>query len=163
MKLLGKDLNPEKVLRYVGERLKARGLAAPGDAAWPPEAVEARIDPLAFTLDALTEHADPTRALPLETHRDGLSGRLVVAAKRAFRAAGQVFINEALGRQRVFNGHVRDGWAQLAAEVQRLQARVQELEAAGAAPPAEPVAPPARQARAKAKAVRPPRSRRGTS
>jgi cell division protein FtsB len=54
---------------------------------------------------------------------------VVVLAKRAFRAAGQLFINEALGRQRVFNGHVRDSYAQLSAEVLRLRSRIDDLEA----------------------------------
>jgi len=40
-----------------------------------------------------------------------------------------VFINEALGRQRLFNAQVRDLSAQLAAEVIRLRARVEALEA----------------------------------
>jgi len=39
-----------------------------------------------------------------------------------------VFIDEALARQRVFNGRVRDLTAQLAAEVLRLRARVEALE-----------------------------------
>jgi hypothetical protein len=45
-----------------------------------------------------------------------------------------VFINEALGRQRVFNGHVRDSYAQLAAEVIRLRGEVEALRAAQTAP-----------------------------
>jgi hypothetical protein len=38
-----------------------------------------------------------------------------------------VFINEALARQRIFNGHVRDSYAQLSAEVLRLRAEVDAL------------------------------------
>jgi len=108
------------------------------------EGVEARVDPLSFNVQALDENADATRGLPIETHRDGLSGRVVTIAKRVFRRAGQVFINEALGRQTVFNGHVRDSYAQLSAEVMRLRARVAELEAQQSAPvPApKPVAAP---------------------
>jgi hypothetical protein len=41
-----------------------------------------------------------------------------------------VFINEALAHQRIFNGHVRESYAQLSAEVLRLRRRVEELEAA---------------------------------
>lgn len=128
MRLLGRDITPEKVMAYVGEQLRARGLVPSADTELTREGVEPRVDPLSFNLDALSEHADPTRALPLETHRDGLSGRAVVLAKSLFRRFGQVFINEALARQRVFNGHVRDSYAQLSAEVLRLRARVQELE-----------------------------------
>ena len=66
-----------------------------------------------------------------------------MAAKWLFRRSCQLFINEALGRQRLFNSQVRDLTAQLAAEVIRLRARVEALEAekakAGqkAPPPAE--------------------------
>ncbi len=129
MKLFGKDVTPEKVMTYVAERLEARGLARPADLDVPSAGVEPRVDPLSFTLSALEANADATRGLPLETHRDGVGGQAVLLAKRVFRAAGQIFINEALGRQRVFNGHVRDSYAQLASEVMRLRARVAELEA----------------------------------
>jgi hypothetical protein len=128
MKLLGKDITPSKVMAFVGERLAARGLSMPGEAELGMEGVEARVDPLTFNLHALEQNADATQGLPLETHRDGLAGRAVVIAKRLFRGVGQVFINEALGRQRVFNGHVRDSYAQLSAEVIRLRQRVAELE-----------------------------------
>ena len=128
MQLLGKDITPSKLMAWVGERLAERGLSVADGSGAQAEGVEARVDPLSFNLQALEEHADATRALPLETHRDGVAGRAVTVAKKMFRAAGQVFINEALGRQRVFNGHVRDSYAQLAAEVIRLRARVVELE-----------------------------------
>lgn len=129
MKLLGKDITPQKVMAYVGERLQARGLARPEDTELTPEGVEARVDPMTFFLQALEANADATQGLPIETHRDGAAGQAVVLAKKLFRKAGQLFINEALGRQRVFNGHVRDSYAQLSAEVMRLRARVEELEA----------------------------------
>jgi hypothetical protein len=129
MKLMGKDITPSKVMAFVGERLQARGLAVPEDDELTREGVEARVDPLSFYLQALEANADATQGLPLETHRDGLAGQAVLLAKRVFRKTGQLFINEALGRQRVFNGHVRDSYAQLAAEVIRLRARVEELEA----------------------------------
>ncbi|MFZ5446897.1 MAG: hypothetical protein ACOZQL_43320 [Myxococcota bacterium] len=128
MKLMGKDITPAKVMAFVGERLAARGLAGPSEAPVTVEGVEPRVDPLSFNLHALEENADATRGLPLETHREGVAGRAVVLAKRVFRSAGQIFINEALGRQTVFNGHVRDSYAQLSAEVLRLRQRVAELE-----------------------------------
>lgn len=140
MKLLGKDISAAKLMNVVNERLTARGLGGEPGEAWADDGVEPRVDPLSFNLRALDEHTDATRGLPLETHRDGLAGRAVVTAKRVFRAVGQVFINEALGRQVAFNGHVRDSYAQLSAEVLRLRARVEELEAeAAAAPKPKPV------------------------
>ena len=128
MRLLGRDITPSKVMAFVGERLAARGLATPLDEALGTDGAEARVDPLTFNLHALESNADVTVGLPLETHRDGLAGRVVVLAKRLFRSTGQLFINETLGRQRVFNGHVRDSYAQLSAEVIRLRQRVAELE-----------------------------------
>jgi hypothetical protein len=143
MRLFGRDITPEKMMTYVAERLEARGLSAPGGEDLAQREVEPAVDPLSFNLQALEANADATQGLPLETHRGGLSGRAVVLAKRAFRAAGQVFINEALGRQRVFNGHVRDSYAQLAAEVIRLRKRVAELESAEKGREAVPSAPAA--------------------
>jgi len=153
MKLLGRDITADKLMAYVGERLRARGLAGPGDGGAVAEGVEARVDPLSFNLDALSEHADATKGLPVETHRGGLSGRAVRFAKVAFRRVGQVFINEALARQVVFNGHVRDSYAQLSAEVLRLRARLTELE--GRTPPSPPPRP-----KAPARTVRAPRKPR---
>jgi len=129
MKLIGRDVSVDAVLAYVEKRLGANGGAVTVSASPPETGVEPRVDPLSFNLDKLGEHADPTRGLPLESHRDGLSGQLVLLAKQAFRAAGQLFINETLGRQRLFNGHVRDAYAQLSAELLRLRAQVATLEA----------------------------------
>jgi len=156
MKLVGRDVSVDTVLGYLEERLQARGLkAAPFDPG-PLSGVEPRVDPLAFNLDKLTEHADSTVGLPVESHRGGTQGRAVELAKRLFRQVGQVFINETLARQRLFNGHVRDSYAQLSAEVMRLRARVAELEAerADAAPTAPARAPGAARGRS-----RPPGSR----
>jgi DNA-binding response OmpR family regulator len=170
MKLLGKDITPAKVMAFVGERLQARGLSVRDDDGAIANGVEPRVDPLTFNLQALEANADATSGLPLETHREGLSGRAVVLAKRLFRKAGQVFINEALGRQTVFNGHVRDSYAQLSAEVMRLRQRVAELEQQPAVmpPPVEPkpkmaVKPPKKAPPAPPSAPRPPprNSRRG--
>ena len=149
MKLLGKDITPAKVMAFVGERLHARGLALPSEDGLSEDGVEARVDPLSFNLQALEANSDATQGLPLETHRDGLSGRAVVLAKQLFRKAGQIFINEALGRQRVFNGHVRDSYAQMSAEMLRLRRRIDELEkeAAAVVPAPAPVAKPKPQPR----------------
>ncbi len=129
MKLLGKDISATLLMQQITERLAARGLAGPDFAPIRMDGSEPRVDPIAFNLDALAEHADATQPLPIETHRGGVGGRAVVLAKLAFRTTCQIFINEALGRQRVFNGHVRDSYAQLSAEVKRLRNRVEELEA----------------------------------
>ena len=67
----------------------------------------------------------------------------------AFRKTCQVLINETLSRQRVFNGHVRDSYAQLSAEVLRLRREVEELRAAAAAPAEEKPKAPARRPRRK--------------
>ncbi len=128
MKLLGRDISSDKLLGEIRARLQARGLESAAEQG--PirfDGHEPRVDPLAFNLEALSEHADPTRALPLETHRAGL-GRAVLLAKWLFRAGGQLFINETLARQKRFNGHVRDSYAQLSAEVIRLRERLDALE-----------------------------------
>lgn len=165
MKLMGKDITSAKVLAFVGERLAARGLSVASEAELQADGVEPRVDPLSFNLHALEDNADATKGLPLETHRDGIAGRAVVLAKRLFRTAGQIFINEALGRQTAFNGHVRDSYAQVSAEVLRLRQRVAELEqqktvvaAPVVAAPvvAKPVLPPAPPPPAKPLPPKPP-------
>jgi hypothetical protein len=192
VKLLGRDIPARELVARIEERLQARGLLPGAEARGGAEAggagdagdsaegqeVEAAVDPWRFHLGALEEHADPTRPLPLETHRGGPAGRLVLLAKWAFRKGGQVLINEALARQRLFNGHVYDGHAQLTAEVLRLRAEVEQLRAAAARPPTSapgpampaatatpaPVAPastaPASTAPAAPRAGGAPRSRR---
>lgn len=132
MKLLGRDISAGQLLQQISQRLAERGLDAPGEGPIRMDGSQPRVDPLAFNLEALAEHSDSARPLPLETHRGGLGGRAVVLAKWAFRTTCQLFINETLARQQVFNGHVRDSYAQLSAEVKRLRARVEELEPARA-------------------------------
>lgn len=140
MKLMGRDIPARELLARIEERLRTRGLPTSEQVDVPEQGVEPRVDPLSFNLQALEENADATRALPLHTHRGG-AGQLVLVAKWAFRKTCQVFINETLGRQRVFNGHVRDSYAQLSAEVIRLRAEVETLRAAQATAPAEPPQP----------------------
>jgi hypothetical protein len=126
LKLLGKDVSGRDLVQIIERRLRARGLL-PQEVENPPaNGVEPKVDPLSFNLFALEEHADPTRQLPLETHRGGLGGRAVLLAKWAFRKSCQVFINEALARQRAFNGHVRDSYAQLSAEVMKLRSEMEQ-------------------------------------
>lgn len=135
MKLLGKDIRGDELLDLVEERLRARGLLPTEEIeeSEPGDGVQAPVDPLTFNLAALEEHADSTKPLPLHTHRGG-AGQLVLLAKWAFRKSCQVLINEALARQRLFNGHVRDSYAQLSAEVIRLRKEVEELKAVAAPP-----------------------------
>jgi hypothetical protein len=139
MILLGKDIPVRRLVERIEERLQLRGLKQEQARPIRFDGPEPRIDPLTFNLGALEEHADPSRPLPLHTHRGG-AGQLVVVAKWAFRKTFQVFINEALSRQRVFNGHVRDSYGQLSAEVLRLRREVEELRAQ-ARPPAARKAP----------------------
>jgi hypothetical protein len=126
MKLLGRDIDARALLRVARERLEARGIREEARAL--DEEPEPVLEPLSFLARSLDANADPTVGLPIVTHRTGL-GRGVVAAKWVFRRTCQAFINEALGRQRLFNGQVRDITAQLAAEVIRLRAQVEALEA----------------------------------
>ena len=140
MKLLGRDIDGPALLRAARERIQARGIRE--DAAPLDQEPEPVLEPLSFLVRALEENADSTVGLPMFTHRTGLA-RGILLAKSIFRRTCQPFINEALGRQRLFNGHVRDISAQLAAEVIRLRARVEALEAergssAGARPPPRP-------------------------
>lgn len=129
MKLLGRDISTSSVLAAVNERLFARGLSGAPDASEvTAEGIEGRIDPMSFYVTALGDHAESSRGLPLETHRGGVAGRAVMLAKTMFRRAGQIFINEALSRQVVFNGHVRDSYAQLSAEVMKLKEQMAGLE-----------------------------------
>ena len=127
MKLLSRDISVTELLQSLEGRLRARGLLS-GDAEPIGEmvGVEPRVDPLAFNLRALETHADPTEGLPLHTHRGGVGGTAVLFAKRLFRKSCQLLINETLGRQRIFNGHVRDAYAQLAAEVAQLKKELAE-------------------------------------
>jgi len=139
MKLLGRDIRAKALVQRIEDRLKARGLQVEPSGPIRFDAAQPRVDPLAFNLTALEEHADPTRPLPLATHRAGV-GRAVVLAKWAFRKTCQVFINEAFSRQQLFNGHVRDSYAQLSAEVVRLRRDVEAL---------SPSPKPARRSRAR--------------
>jgi len=127
MKLLGRDISASELLEQIERRLRARGLSAEPVPPSPIDGVEPRVDPLSFNLAALEEHADSTRPLALHTHRGGLAGRALVLAKWAFRTTCQVFINEALARQRLFNSHVRDSYAQLSAEVLKLRKEVEAI------------------------------------
>lgn len=154
MRLLGRDISGDKLLGEIMSRLQSRGLDEPASGPIRFDGLEARVDPMAFNLEALSEHADPTRPLPLETHREGL-GRAVLVVKGVFRFAGQIFINEAFARQKRFNSHVRDSYAQLSAEMKTLRERLDAAEAANdaaAAPapakkPTPTVAPPKRKKR----------------
>ncbi|WP_233596030.1 hypothetical protein, partial [Corallococcus sp. CA031C] len=131
MKLLGRDIPTGALVARIEERLRTRGLPTSEAAEVPEDGVEPRVDPLSFNMHALEENADTTRALPLHTHRGG-AGQVVLLAKWAFRKTCQVLINETLGRQRVFNGLVRDSYAQLSAEVIRLRREVDTLRAQAA-------------------------------
>lgn len=136
MKLLGRDIDARELLRAARARLEARGIreraVEPGENGPQP-----LVEPLSFGVQSLEQNEDPT--LPLAVEESGPSPLMAAAvARRLFRRLGQVFIDEALGRQRVFNGRVKDLNAQLAAEVLRLRARVEALESAGVKRPELP-------------------------
>jgi hypothetical protein len=131
VKILGLEVETAGVWEHIQDRLRARGLELPASELLAPPPVEPRVDPIQHHLEGLTEHGDSTQALPLHTHRTGL-GRGVLWAKWVFRKVGQPLINEALGRQRLFNAHVRDAYAELAARVERLSAELEALQAAKA-------------------------------
>jgi hypothetical protein len=127
MKLLGRDIPVRQLVERIEARLQQRGLADPApERPIDLDGPEPKVDPLSFNLGALEENADPTRWLPLVTHRSG-AGRLVLVAKWAFRKGCQVFVNDVFARQRLFNGHVLDAYAQLSAEVLRLRREVERL------------------------------------
>lgn len=126
MRLLGREVTAEKVVARIEARLRERGLLEEKSEPIQIDRVEPRVDPLSFNLRALEENQDPTVGLPLHTHRTGM-GQAVLLAKWAFRKGGKVFISELLGRQRVFNAHVLDSYAQLSAEVLRLREEVARL------------------------------------
>jgi hypothetical protein len=128
MKLIGRDIDGRALLEYARTRLRARGI---DESDGPSEEVgpEPVVEPLSFLVQSLEQNEDPTAGMPIRTHRTGL-GQAVPLAKWVFRRTCQVFINEALGRQQVFNRQVKDMTAQLAAEVIRLRARVDALESA---------------------------------
>ncbi|MDX2008651.1 MAG: hypothetical protein SFW67_00590 [Myxococcaceae bacterium] len=157
MRLFGKDVTTQKVMERVKERLSARGLLPPSEAVGLDASVEAPVDAFSFIVEAMAEHVDATRGLPIETHREGVAGRAVVLAKQAFRTVGQLFINEALARQVAFNGQVLDGYSQLSAEVVRLREKVAQLERARVeVPPAAPSSPGTKAAPKKAVTKTPP-------
>lgn len=128
MKLLGKDLPLKHWTAEIEAVLKQRGLLRETlmTELKEPEPTEMRVDPHAFNLAALEEHSDCTRPLKFQSHRKGF-GKVLVSAKRLFRQSFQILINETLGRQRLFNGHVRDSYAQLASEVIRLRTEMDAL------------------------------------
>lgn len=143
MKILGREVEAAGLFEKVTEELRARGIVPPseldhGPVGNPP--IEPRVDPIRHHLEGLEQNSDPTQGLPLHTHRTG-AGRAVLWAKWLFRRVGQPLINEALGRQRLFNAHARDAYAELAARVERLAADVealQEKKATKATPKAAP-------------------------
>ena len=136
MKLIGRDIDPRELLRAARARLEARGLRDRSERG-ASEGPEPAVEPLSFGVQSLEQNEDPTVPLPLDAEGPG-RGRGVAMARRLFRRTAQVFIDEALARQRVFNGRVRDLTAQLAAEVLRLRARVEALEGTRTRRPALP-------------------------
>jgi hypothetical protein len=128
MKLIGRDIDGRALLQKARARLRARGIDD-RDITMEEVGPEPVVEPLSFLVQSLEENEDPTMGLPIRTHRTGL-GQAVPLVKWVFRHTCQVLINEALGRQHVFNAQVRDMTAQLAAEVIQLRERLAALESA---------------------------------
>jgi hypothetical protein len=129
MKLLGTEISKDA---WVHGLLSALSQTAKADAPQGPirlDSSQARVDPVAFNLEAMAEHADSARELPLEGPA-GAVDPLVLFLKRSFRAASQIFIDEMMARQILFNGHVRDAYAQLSADMSRFDERLKSLEQA---------------------------------
>jgi hypothetical protein len=127
VKILGREVEAAGLLDQVRQRLEARGEAfldsMEQDLAEP---IEPRVDPVQHHLEGLERHSDPTQGLPLHTHRTGL-GRAVLLSKWLFRKTCQPLIHELLGRQRLFNAHTRDAYAELAARVEQLTHEVESM------------------------------------
>ncbi|WNG27890.1 hypothetical protein F0U62_30680 [Cystobacter fuscus] len=85
---------------------------APAETEWPP------------LLQTPRDKKDSRYAEPPTSHRSGLTGPLLVGAKRAFRLAFQPFINEVLRKQVEFNEAILDSLA-LIYEHQREESRNQ--------------------------------------
>ena len=127
IEFIGKDFSPQALVQQIATRLRQRGLSlTDGPARIDAESASATPEFFKYQLHALEENADTTRGVPLETHRSG-AGRLAMYAKWTFRKCCQAFINEALSRQVIFNGHVRDGISQLLTEVSALRTEVEAL------------------------------------
>lgn len=136
MKLSGAGLEGlaeriEARLRSEGESLDGGGRAVP--------TVEPRVDPRAHALESLAANADPCAPLPLQTHRAGLQGAAVLAAKRAFRVAAGPLLRRLLARQAAFNAEARETYALLSGELETLRAELEALRAAQAQGPAQAV------------------------
>jgi hypothetical protein len=137
MKLTGVGL--EGLAERIESRLRAEGVPVDAAASERPS-VEPRVDPRAHALDALAANADPTEGLPLQTHRAGLQGAAVLAAKRAFRVAARPILRRLLARQAAFNSEAREAYALLSGELEALRTELKALEAdAARAPPAQAV------------------------
>lgn len=119
-------------MQEINERLMARGIGFQKGSHTinTSETVEARVDPLSFQLDNLANYSDATKGVPIETHRSGFAGKTVHNSKKLFRRFGQIFINETLARQTLFNEAATDSYAMLSAEIIQLRKRVESLEAA---------------------------------
>jgi hypothetical protein len=146
MKLKSKDIDVEVLMAAVKRQSHDR--AEPVTV--PIAARDAEAEPVTFHVQAMGEDADCVRPLPIETHRGGAVGSAVTLAKRLFRTTCQIFINEALARQRRFNAEATDAYGQLAAEVLRLREKVARLEAHKKETPApDAAASPKRRSRAR--------------
>ena len=89
MNLLGRDIPVRELVSRIEERLQLRGLSEEPDTEDMLAGPEPRVDPLSFNLGALEEHADPTRPLPLHTHRGGVGQAQFDTARLGLDAPAQ--------------------------------------------------------------------------
>jgi hypothetical protein len=120
MKLLGRQIDTKELWEKVEARLEARGLLEAPKRPISLDGPEPFVEPLSFHLSALEAHTDPSRGLPLTPATTAL-GKVANAAKWAVRLAVRPLAEELFARQHLFNAHVRDAYAQLAAEVIQLK------------------------------------------
>jgi hypothetical protein len=125
MKVLGTTVDARALLARIEERLWLRGLTAIAPkSAGPLDG--AQVDPLSYNVQALEEHAESSR--PLRPAPSSWIEALAGAPLRVLQLVAQPVITHVLARQQVFNGHVRDSYAQLAAEVLRLREQVESMQ-----------------------------------
>ncbi len=140
MQLWGKDISGKALLGRIEERLQLRGLSSWRGAGDDALGFDEPVHPLTFHLSALETHADPTQPLPLSPPA-GWLGRARAQGRRLLVHVGRGLVDEVFSRQRLFNGHVRDAYAQLSSEVLQLKEELERLKAERAKAPARAASP----------------------
>lgn len=126
MKLFSLDFPADELLARVRERLKLRGIEFEPPSSTVVEPAPRIASATTYHVEALIEHADSLKFRPpaLLTTRGARFGQ------RLLHAALRPLANSLLAPQQTFNHHVRDAYAHLAADVERLERRLAALHAA---------------------------------